>query len=119
MKKLFLPAAFMVALIFSNCSSSKKSTAAAAYSGPVTVTFDANVLPVIQSHCAPCHTSGKGMRAALTEYDVSKGRLDNIIHRISLNPGQMGFMPKKHDRLADSLIQVFVDWKAQGAVEKK
>ncbi|MBS1929314.1 MAG: cytochrome c [Bacteroidetes bacterium] len=118
MKKLLIPAVLIIVMVFSNCSSSKKS-ASPAYSGPVTVTYDANVLPIIQSHCAPCHTNGKGMRAALNEYDVAKGRIDNIIHRISLQQGQMGFMPKKHDRLPDSLIQVFVDWKAQGVVEKK
>jgi len=122
MKKLFLPSILIVALIFSNCSSSKKSTAPAptpVAPGSVTVTYDANVLPIIESHCAPCHISGKGKKAPLNHYDVASSKIDGMIRRISLQKGQFGFMPRNHDRLSDSLIQVFIDWRAQGLVEKK
>lgn len=119
MKKIFIPVAIIVAMVFANCSSSKKSTATTPYSGAVTVTYNTNVLPIVQSHCAPCHISGKGNKASLNEYAVAKEHLDDIIHRISLQEGKFGFMPKKHDRLPDSLIQVFKDWREQGAAETK
>jgi len=120
MKKLIIPAAvFAAMLLFTQCSSSKKSATTSTYTGPVTVTYQANVLPIVQAHCAPCHISGKGNKASLDKYDVAQNNINDIIRRISLEPGKFGFMPKKHDRLSDDLIQVFKDWKTQGMVDSK
>lgn len=119
MKKLILPLAIIVATIFSNCGPSKKiNTTPGSTPGKVDVTFDANVLPIIQSSCTPCHISGQGKKSALNQYDNAKSEIDDIIRRISKQKGEHGFMPMRGERLADNLIQTFKDWKEQGLVQK-
>ncbi len=45
--------------------------------------------------------------------------IDSMIRRVNLNPGVKGFMPfKKTEKIPDSLIAVFVKWKADGMLEK-
>jgi hypothetical protein len=55
-----------------------------------------------------------GRVAALDNYDAASNYIDNIISRISMQPGDRGFMPLKHARLSDSTIAVFKQWKADG-----
>lgn len=105
---------FATALVFQYCSSSKKAAAKM----PAAVTYQANVMPVIQSSCAPCHIEGKGNKKPLDNYASASSVADDIILRIQKNPGDRGFMPFKHDKLSDSAIVVFVNWKRDGLKEK-
>lgn len=99
--------------MFSYCSSSKKAAKAAV------VTYDAGVMAVISEKCTPCHIPDKGGRVKpLNTYDTVRANIDDIIRRISLNPGEKGFMPFKHDKLSDSTIAVFKQWKEDGLREK-
>lgn len=99
------------------CSSSKKSVAKQPELPKMT--FTANVLPLIQTKCAPCHIAPDGKKKHYVTYDVVKADIDSLIRRIHLNPGEKGFMPfKKTEKLPDSLIAVFVQWKADGMLEK-
>jgi len=99
------------------CSSSKKS--AKKQPEVPKLTFAANVLPLIQMKCSPCHIAPDGKKKHYVTYDVVKADIDSMIHRIQLNPGEKGFMPfKKTEKLPDSLIAVFVKWKADGLLEK-
>ncbi len=111
---LFLAAAIATAVLFQFCAGSKKKAAAApAY------TFEANVLPLIKTKCAPCHIAPDGKKKHYVAYDVVKADIDSLIRRVVLNPGEKGFMPfKKSEKLPDSLIAVFVKWKADGMLEK-
>jgi hypothetical protein len=102
------------ALFFQYCSSSKKAAAAM----PAAVTFQANVMPVIQSSCAPCHIEGKGNKKPLDNFASASSVADDMIVRIQKNPGERGFMPMKHEKLSDSAILVFVNWKKDGLKEK-
>lgn len=98
------------------CGSAKKIKTAAA--GQPT-TFEANVLPIIKAKCAPCHIPPVGTKKHLTDFAVVKEQADSILRRVQLNPGDKGFMPyRKSERLPDSLVQVFVQWKADGFREK-
>ena len=98
------------------CGSAKKIKTAAA--GQPT-TFEVNVLPIIKAKCAPCHIPPVGTKKHLTDFAVVKEQADSILRRIHLNPGDKGFMPyRKSERLPDSLVQVFVQWKADGFREK-
>ncbi len=104
---------FSTVLLFQFCSSSKKAAKM-----PVAVTYETNVMPVIQSTCGPCHIAGKGNKKALDNYASASSVIDDIIVRIQKNPADRGFMPFKHPKLADSTIQVFLDWKKDGLKAK-
>ncbi len=105
---------FSTALFFQYCSSSKK----AATTMPAAVTFQTNVMAVIQSSCTPCHIEGKGNKKPLDNYASASSVADDIILRIQKNPGDRGFMPMNHDKISDSAILVFVNWKKDGLKEK-
>jgi uncharacterized FlgJ-related protein len=116
MKRISLIAVgvFVVAALFQFCAGTKKKAAAApAY------TFEANVLPLIKTKCAPCHIAPDGKKKHYVTYDVVKADIDSMIRRVSLNPTDKGFMPfKKTEKLPDSLVAIFVKWKADGLLEK-
>lgn len=118
MKKVFTILAAVACIgTLQFCSSAKKS----ANKQPEVpkLTFAANVLPLIQSKCSPCHIAPEGKKKFLDTYDAAKINIDNMIQRMQLNPGEKGFMPfKKTEKLPDSLIAVFVKWKADGMLEK-
>ncbi len=85
---------------------------------PPKVTYMANVQPTIVANCSPCHFPPKGSKKALNNYDSVRINIDEMITRIERQPGEKGFMPFKHSRLADSTIMVFVNWKKDGLLEK-
>jgi hypothetical protein len=100
--------------VFSNCSSSKKTAAAQK------VTYANEVSAVIMRDCTPCHVPSKGgNKKAYDNYANAKADIDEIIRRISLNPGEKGFMPFKHPKLPDTTIAVFTKWKADGLPETR
>lgn len=104
---------FFAVLFFSYCSSSRKAVKAAP------LTYEANVMAVISEKCTPCHIPEKGgNKKPLANYEALRENIDEIIRRIELNPGEKGFMPFKHDKLSDSAIAVFKQWKIDGLREK-
>lgn len=105
---------FSTVLLFQFCSSSKKASAKI----PVAVTYESNIMPVIQSNCAPCHIEGKGNKKPLDNFTSATSVADDMIVRIQKNPGDRGFMPAKHAKLSDSTINVFLDWKKDGLKAK-
>lgn len=115
MKKI----SFILMIVFVStlqfCSSSKK---AASVKPATQVNYTANIQPLIMAHCAPCHIPPKGFKKAFDTYDAAKSNIHEIITRIQKNPGDPGFMPLKHEKLSDSIINVFVQWKDGGALEK-
>lgn len=114
MKKLLLLSCLAVsAIIFTQCGPSKKATGKAQ-----SFTYTTNIQPVVSTNCSPCHFPDKGGRAkALNSYDALKGEIDNIISRIEKHPGERGFMPMKRDRLSDSTINLFKEWKESGLAQ--
>lgn len=85
---------------------------------PAKITYNANIQPLMVANCSPCHMPPKGFKKAYNTYDAVKGDIDAIISRIEKNPGDKGFMPFKHPKLSDSTIQVYVQWKTDGLLEK-
>lgn len=110
MKKLLLLSCFVIsAAIFTQCSSSKKA------SKIQPIAYTVNIQPLISTSCSPCHFPDRNGRAkALNTYDAVKGEIDNIISRIERHPGERGFMPMKRERLSDSTINLFKQWKQSG-----
>lgn len=112
MKKYLLVMGIVAALaVFSNCSSTKKTTAV-----PIPkATYSNQVTTVIMNNCTPCHVPSKGgNKKAFDNYENAKTDIDEMIRRIELNPADKGFMPFKHAKLPDSTIAVFKKWKADG-----
>jgi len=115
MKKYYFLAGIVVAaMVFSNCSSTKK----VAKVPPST--YATNVSSVITSYCSPCHIPAKGgNKKPYDNFANVKTDIDEILRRIQLNPTDRGFMPfKKQAKLSDSTIMVFKKWKADGLLEK-
>lgn len=100
---------------FQFCSSTKKSRKAIAVPK---VTYMANVQQTIVANCSPCHIPSKGFKRAFNSYDSPRLNIDEMIVRIEKQPGEKGFMPYKHNKLSDSTIMVFVNWKKDGLLEK-
>lgn len=56
-------------------------------------------------------------KSSSAENTAASSEIDEILTRIQKNPGEKGFMPFKHTKLADSTIAVFVKWKEAGMPE--
>lgn len=85
---------------------------------PKPTTYTADVLPLIQMKCTPCHLPSKGGNKANFEtYAAASKHGPDMIARIQLNPGDKGFMPFKHAKLAEEEIALFKKWVDGGMVE--
>lgn len=116
MKKYFVLTGIVIAtLVFSNCHSAQKATAAVPKSN-----YTTNVSTVIMSNCTPCHIPARGgNKKTYDNFTNVKTDIDEIIRRIEMNPGENGFMPfKKTAKLSDSVIMVFKKWRDDGLPEK-
>ena len=116
----------MVAVVgfFQYCSSSKKTSTntSTTTTTPVpthaSLTYMTNIQSTLIANCSPCHFPPRGNKTALDTYASAKENIGDIISRIKMNPEERGFMPFKHSKLSDSVINVFVQWKADGLMEK-
>lgn len=121
MKKYFiLTACAIAALVFSYCSGSKKAKASATPPAPAKLVYENNIQTLIVGNCSPCHIPAKGgNKKAYDNYANVKADIDEIIRRIELEPTARGFMPfRKPNKLSDSTIIAFKQWKADGLLEK-
>lgn len=113
MRKMYVLLLLLTALAFEFCTSSKKVQTV-----PVSkVSYHANVQPVIAGNCAPCHFPEKGNKKPYHTYTAVKSDIDEILVRVQKNPGEKGFMPARHPKLADSTIQMLAQWKKDGLSE--
>ncbi len=101
---------------FQFCTTSKK--VAETKEPPPPITYLSNIQPMISANCSPCHIPPKGFQKALDNYITAKDKIDDILRRVNLNPGERDFMPFKHPKMSDSAINVFVQWKNNGLLEK-
>lgn len=112
MKKLVLCGLLVAGFLFQYCTSSKK------VADVPRTTYTADVAPLITQNCSPCHIPPRGNKGPLNTFETAKANIDESIERINKAPGDRGFMPFKHPKLSDSVINVFVKWKADGLLEK-
>lgn len=106
-------------IFFQFCSGSKKNTTDTGKAKIKTVTYAADVAPLISAKCSPCHIAPSGKKKLLDTYAFAKENIDEMISRIQKVPTERGFMPfKKTEKLTDSVINVFVAWKNTGLTEK-
>ena len=115
MIKYFALAAIIAAIFLFACSSSKKTMAVAVPK----LNYETNLQAIVISNCSPCHIPAKGgNKKPYDNFANVKTDIDEIIRRIELAPAERGFMPFKHDKLNDSTIAVFKQWRADGLLEK-
>ncbi|MBK5272763.1 MAG: cytochrome c [Bacteroidia bacterium] len=115
MKKYFILIAIVTSgLLLSQCHSSKKAMAVVPK-----LTFTNDLQAVIVANCSPCHIPPKnGNKKPYDNYANVVKDIDEMIHRIQLNPTDKGFMPFRGKKLSDSTIAVFQQWKSDGLLEK-
>lgn len=113
MKKLSLLLVIVtMAALFSQCRSTRSAA------NQRKISYSADIQPMMAEKCTPCHFPDKGGKVqALNSHTLVKERIDDILRRIQLNPGERGYMPFKKPKLSDSLINVFKQWKADGLEE--
>jgi uncharacterized membrane protein len=115
MKKILITVLFFATIvIFEFCSHSKKAQKTMATTSTATTTYASNVQNIVATKCGPCHVGAGARQKRLDSYDAVKNNIDDIIHRVQLNPTDKDFMPRMHPKLSDSEIQVFVNWKNNG-----
>jgi hypothetical protein len=92
------------------CSSSKK-----AKKSETVVSYEKDVVPILQASCTPCHFPPGGKKAALNTYDSVKFYYDDLIARVKLPSTNDKFMPFKSKKpaLSDTAINVLEQWKKQ------
>lgn len=111
MKKISVLLLLMGAVVLQYCSTSKNAAKTNI------ITYAANVKPLMETHCTPCHFPPKGNKKAYDNYTAVRTDIDSILNRVNKNPGEKGFMPFKHPKLPDSTINVLVQWKNKGMPE--
>jgi hypothetical protein len=112
MKKTLIVMAGMVSLVaFQNCSSSKKASKAKV----ATVSFEKEVLPIMQASCTPCHFPPDGKKAPLNTYDAVTMHIDDVIARVKVPATDPKFMPFKSKKpaLTTDQIALLEEWKKQ------
>ncbi len=113
MKKiLFITLGFFSIVILQNCSSSKKTGKSMK---PAVVSFEKDIMPILQASCTPCHFPPGGKKEPLNSYDAVKNHFTDMIIRVKLPQTDNKFMPWKSKKpaLSDSLIKVLEQWEKQ------
>lgn len=108
-------ACLILVLSLQNCLSSRKVKV----EKPVAITYTADVAPILQARCTPCHFPPEGRKEALNSFAAVKEHISEMITRVKLDPSDPHFMPWKSKKppLSDSLINVLVQWQAKGMLE--
>lgn len=112
MKKTLIVIAGMVSLVvFQNCSSGKK----ASKSKVAVVSFEKDVLPIMQASCTPCHFPPDGKKAALNTYDAVKMHISDVIARVKVPVTDPKYMPFKSKKpaLTTEQIGLLEEWQKQ------
>lgn len=86
---------------------------------PITevVKYETDIKPIIETNCIICHSSGGPAEAyPLTNYNLVKAEINNILDRIQRPVGAAGRMPPG-GTLSQNQINFFIKWKADGLIE--
>ena len=111
---------FSVIVIFfvnflQNCKSAKTSS----YQTPTTLSYNKDIVPILQTSCTPCHFPPDGRKEPLNSYETVKNNIVAVIERVKLPKEDIKFMPFKSKKpaLNDSLIAILETWQKQNMPE--
>jgi len=98
------------------CATSKKSVSGDKAMPAHVVSYSADVAPILQNRCTPCHFPDGGKKKFLDTYNAVRDNYDDIMYRVQLPQDSARFMPFKHKKpaLSDSMILVLKTWKSDG-----
>ena len=90
---------------------------------PELVNFEENIKVIFENNCWMCHgtTPQFGAQTSLVFYNevVFGIENNNVIERISAQPGEAGAMPLTGVRLPQNLIDLIILWKEEGFLESE
>ena len=119
MKHIFAAVTLVTLFIFISCARKTVPSANTSEAPKIKVTsYTADVLPLLQSKCTPCHLPSKGgFKANFEIYTSAIKYAADMVTRVQFNPGEKGFMPFKHEKLSAEEIAVFKKWVEGGMTE--
>lgn len=111
--RIFLFSLLLTAMMVQACIATQKAAV------EPTVSYQTDLLPIMQASCTPCHFPENGRKKMLDTYEATKENIDDIISRIELPVDNEKFMPFKSKRapLTVAEINLFKTWVAQGMAE--
>lgn len=105
---------FILVVGLQNCMSSRKTR-----TKKIATTYSADVLPIIEAHCTPCHFPPGGNKLPLNTYAALKENINEVLERVQLDTADKHFMPFKLKKpaLSESMIKTLKEWNAQAMPE--
>ncbi len=118
MKKQYITVILLLSMLLS-CTNASEDDLIDTQPIPVLVTYD-DVKTIINNNCLDCHISPaiNGASVPLLIYDNVKSAVqnNNLISKISGN-GPGGLMPLGGPMLPQNLIDIIIQWEADGLLE--
>ncbi|RMZ51369.1 hypothetical protein EB822_03480 [Flavobacteriaceae bacterium PRS1] len=118
--KNFILFVFTVSIIFS-CTNVSEDDLIDVIEPPLVVTYNADIKIIIDNNCLNCHISPpiNGANIPLLIFENVKNGVENnnLINRISKQAGESGAMPFGGPRLPQNLIDLLIQWEADGLLE--
>ena len=111
---VLISATVLIVHLLSSCAKDKVSYVAPP-NCPDTISFNNEILPLIQSNCGGCHDVGNGTAYTLTNHTNIAASADAILGSMRGNGYQL--MPQGGPALPDSLIQKVECWIYQGKLD--
>jgi len=113
--------ASLLFFIISSCANDSEDDLIDQMQGPDPITYTDNVKAIIDNNCINCHSDPptNGAPIALVTFSQVKNSAENgsLINRIQAQEGGAGAMPLGGPRLPQTLIDVIVQWQADGFLE--
>lgn len=120
-KNIFYLMALFLIIGISACSNDSEDDLINQMQNPDPITYTDDVKAIIDNNCLNCHSDPptNGAPIPLVTFDQVKNSTENgtLISRIQSQAGQSGAMPLGAPRLPQSLIDIVVQWQADGFVE--
>ena len=121
MKNIIVILGFIFMIVL-GCTNASEDDLIDSQPPPVLVTYNDNVKSIIDNNCLNCHIQPpvNGATIPLLIYDNVKGAVENsdLIDRISVQAGDPGAMPFGGPRLPQNLIDLIIQWEADGLLEQ-
>lgn len=114
-KVLFLVVVIFFVAFLQNCKTAKTNS----YQVPTALSYNKDIVPILQTSCTPCHFPPEGRKEPLNSHETVKNNISAVIARVKLPKEDLKFMPFKSKKpgLNDSLISVLETWQKQNMPE--